>query len=116
MSDFSAVPFESETLSEQVESSWLAEAWTFLGGLLLTSVLSVIGAALVTVALVVGVVGAPTIAAAVAYVVVRSRRAAAIGANRSPASSICCSSKGSRSPARGASSRKIRRRLPPTSQ
>jgi len=76
MSDFTAVPLEAQTLPEQLTAGWLEDAKGFIGGLLFTAVVAVAGAALVTVALVVGVVGAPVIAAAVAFAIVRSRRAA----------------------------------------
>jgi hypothetical protein len=75
MDDLSAVPFEAQTLPDQVSTGLLAEARSFLTGFAFTAVMTVLGAALVTVALVVGVVGAPVIAAVVAYVIFRSRRA-----------------------------------------
>ncbi len=75
MDDLSMVSFEAEPLPQQISTGWLAEARTYLTGVVLTAVLTVLGASLVTVALVVGVVGAPLIAAGVAYVMLRSRRA-----------------------------------------
>lgn len=72
MSEFPATSLEAQSLPEQLSS--VAEARGFLSGFLFTAVLTVLGAALVTVALVVGVVGSPIIAAAVAYVIVQSRR------------------------------------------
>ncbi len=75
MDDLSTVSFEEQTLPEQISTGWLAEARTFLGGFVMTALVTALGAALVTVALVVGVVGAPVIAAAIAYVVFRNRRA-----------------------------------------
>ncbi len=80
MSDFRAVELEAETLTEQLSTGWLEEARTFFTGFVLTAVLTVLGAALVTVALVVGVVGSPVIVAVVAYVIYRSRRAARVRA------------------------------------
>jgi hypothetical protein len=76
MSDFTAVQLEARTLPEELAAGWLEDAKSFIGGLLFTVLVAVAGAALVTVALVVGVVGAPVIAAVVAFAVVRSRRAA----------------------------------------
>jgi hypothetical protein len=78
MADLSAVPLEA--VSEQLSASWVDEARSFLARFLLTAVLTVAGAALVTVVLLVGVVGAPIVAAVVAYVMIRSRRAARVGA------------------------------------
>lgn len=78
MDDLSAVSFEAQTLPEQISASWLEQARTFVTGLLFTAFLTALGAALVTVALVVGVVGAPVIAAVVAYAILRSRRAARV--------------------------------------
>jgi hypothetical protein len=78
MADLSAVPLEA--VSERLSASWVDEARSFLAGFLLTAVLTVAGAALVTVVLLVGVVGAPIVAAVVAYVMIRSRRAARVGA------------------------------------
>ena len=80
MDDLSTVSLEAESLPEQISTGWLTEARTFLTGAVFTAVLCVLGAALVTVALVVGVVGAPIIAAGVAYVIFRSRRAANVRA------------------------------------
>ena len=74
MDDLTAVSFEARSLES---TGWLEEARSFLTGFLLTAVLAVLGAALVTVALVVGVVGAPLIAAVVAYVIFRRRAARA---------------------------------------
>ena len=74
MDDLSAVSLEAESLPEQISTGWLTQARTFLTGFVLTAVLTVLGASLVTVALVIGVVGAPVIAAGVAYVLFRSRR------------------------------------------
>ena len=79
MADLSAVPLEAVT-TEQLSASWVDEARSFLAGFLLTAVLTLLGAALVTVALVVGVVGAPIVAAVVAYAIYRSRRATRVGA------------------------------------
>lgn len=76
MSDFTAVSLEAQTLPEQLSAGWLEDAKSFVGGLLFTAVVAVVGAALVTVALVVGVVGAPVIAAVVAFAIIRDRRAA----------------------------------------
>lgn len=78
MADLSAVPLEAVT--EQLSASWVDEARSFLAGFLFTAVLTVLGAALVTVVLLVGVVGAPIVAAAVAYAIFRSRRATRVGA------------------------------------
>ncbi len=75
MDDLTAVPLEAQSLTDQLSTGWLDEARSFLTGFLLTVVMTALGAALVTVALVLGVVGAPIIAAVVAYVIVRSRRA-----------------------------------------
>ncbi len=80
MSDLSAVRYEAESAVEQVSTSWVDEARTFFAGFLFTALVTVVGAALVTVALVVGVVGAPIIAAVVAYAIYRSRRAAKVRA------------------------------------
>ena len=80
MSDLSAVRYEAESAVEQVSTSWVDEARTFFAGFLFTALVTVVGAALVTVALVVGVVGAPIIAAGVAYAIYRSRRAAKVRA------------------------------------
>ncbi len=80
MSDFRAVELEARTLTEQASTGWLEDARTFFTGFVLTAVLTVLGAALVTVALVVGVVGSPIIVAVVAYVIYRSRRAARVRA------------------------------------
>ena len=77
MDDLSAVSFEARSLES---TGWLEEARSFFTGFLLTAVLTVLGATLVTVALLVGVVGAPVIAAVVAYVIFRSRRAARLRA------------------------------------
>ena len=71
MDDLSAVSFESQTISEELSTGWTVEARNFLTGFVLTVVTTMLGAALVTVTLVVGVVGAPLIAAGVAYVMVR---------------------------------------------
>ena len=78
MDDLSAVSFESQTISEELSTGWTVEARNFLTGFVLTVVTTMLGAALVTVTLVVGVVGAPLIAAGVAYVILRSRRAARV--------------------------------------
>jgi ABC-type dipeptide/oligopeptide/nickel transport system permease subunit len=78
MDDLSAVSFEAQPLPEQISTSWLDEARSFFTGFLFTAVLTALGAALVTVALVVGVVGAPIVAAVVAYAILRSRRAARV--------------------------------------
>ncbi len=78
MDDLTAVRCEAETLTEQISTSWLDEARSFFTGFLFTVALTALGAALVTVALVVGVVGSPIIAAVVAYVIYRSRRAARV--------------------------------------
>ncbi len=78
MDDLTAVSLEAETLPEQLSTGWLDDARSFFTGFLFTAVVTVLGAALVTVALVVGVVGAPVIAAVVAYVIFRSRRAARV--------------------------------------
>ena len=75
MSEYEAVPLEA-TLPSQRAVGRMAEAKLFLSGLLFTVAVAVIGTALVTAALVIGVVGSPVIAAAVAYVVIRNRRAA----------------------------------------
>ncbi len=80
MDDYTAVPLEAQTLTAQLSTGFMAEARSFFTGFLLTAVLTVLGAALVTVALVVGVVGSPIIAAVVAYVIYRSRRAARVRA------------------------------------
>ena len=80
MDDFTAVSLEAQPISDQLSTGWLDDARSFLTGFLFTAALTVLGAALVTVALVVGVVGSPIIAAAVAYVVYRSRRAARVRA------------------------------------
>ena len=80
MDDLSTVSYEAESLPEQISTGWLVEARNFLTGFVLTAVMAVLGASLVTVALVVGVVGAPLIAAVIAYVVIRSRRAARLRA------------------------------------
>ena len=80
MDDLTAVPLEAQPLTEQISSGWLDDARSFFTGFLFTAVMTALGAALVTVALVVGVVGAPLIAAAVAYVMFRSRRAARVRA------------------------------------
>jgi ABC-type bacteriocin/lantibiotic exporter with double-glycine peptidase domain len=76
MSNYRALELEAETLPEQLSTSWVDDARSFFTGFLFTAVMTVLGAALVTVALVVGVVGAPIIVAVVAYVIYRSRRAA----------------------------------------
>ncbi len=73
MDDLSAVSLQERTLES---TGWLDEARTFLFGFLFTAVMTVLGASLVTVALVVGVVAAPVVAAVLAYVLFRSRRAA----------------------------------------
>lgn len=78
MSEFPAVSLEARALPEQL--SLVAEVRSFFTGFLFTAVLTVLGAALVTVALVVGVVGSPIIAAVVAYAIVQSRRAARVRA------------------------------------
>ncbi len=78
MDDLTAVPLEAQSLTEEISTGWLDEARSFFTGFVFTAVLTVLGAALVTVALVVGVVGAPVIAAAVAYVMFRSRRHARV--------------------------------------
>ncbi len=78
MDDLSTASFEAQTLPEQISTGWLAEARTFLTGFVMTVLVTALGAALVTVALVVGVVGAPAIAAVIAYVAFRSRRAARV--------------------------------------
>lgn len=75
MDDFTAIPLEAQTLPEQVSATWLDAVRSYFSGFLFTAVLTVLGATLVTVALVVGVVGSPIIAAAAAYVIIRSRRA-----------------------------------------
>ncbi|HET8540455.1 MAG TPA: hypothetical protein VFL83_11345 [Anaeromyxobacter sp.] len=80
MDDFTAVRYEAQTLTDQISTGWLADARSFFTGFLLTGLLTVLGAALVTVALVVGVVGSPIIAAVVAYAIYRSRRAARVRA------------------------------------
>ncbi len=80
MSEFRALELEAQTLPEQLSTSWVDEVRSFFTGFLLTAVMTVLGAALVTVALVVGVVGAPIIVAVVAYVMYRSRRAARVRA------------------------------------
>jgi ABC-type dipeptide/oligopeptide/nickel transport system permease subunit len=79
MSEFRALELD-ESVAEQLSTGWLEEARSFFSGFLLTVVMTVLGAALVTVALVVGVVGSPIIAAVVAYVIYRSRRAARVRA------------------------------------
>ncbi len=76
MSDLSAVPFEAQSLPEQLSVSFLDDAQSFLGGFLFTALMTVFGAALVTVALVVGVVGSPIIAALLAYMIYGSKRGA----------------------------------------
>ncbi len=78
MDDMTAVRYEAETVSEPLSAGWVDGARTFFTGFLFTAVLTVLGAALVTVALVVGVVGSPVIAAVVAYAIYRSRRAARV--------------------------------------
>jgi hypothetical protein len=78
MDDLTAVPLEAQSLTEEISAGWLDDARTFFTGFVFTAVLTVLGAALVTVALVVGVVGAPIVAAAVAYVMFRSRRHARV--------------------------------------
>ena len=75
MDDFTAIPLEAQSLPEQLSTGVLSDARSFLSGFLFTAMLTVLGATLVTVALVVGVVGSPIIAAVVAYVIIRSRRA-----------------------------------------
>ncbi len=80
MDDLTAGPLEAQSLTEEISTGWLDDARSFLTGFVFTAVLTVLGAALVTVALVVGVVGAPIIAAAVAYVMFRSRRATRVRA------------------------------------
>ena len=80
MDDFTAIPLEAQALPERLSAHWVDEARDFFAGFLFTAVLTVLGATLVTVALVVGVVGAPIIAAVVAYVIFRSRRAARVRA------------------------------------
>jgi len=80
MDDFTAVPLEAQTLPAQLSTGWLEEARSFLTGFLFTAVVTVIGAALVTVALVVGVVGSPIIVAVVAYAIYRNRRATRVRA------------------------------------
>ncbi len=81
MDDLTAVSYEAEaeTLPQQISVGFVEEARTFLTGFVLTAVLTVLGASLVTVALVVGVVGAPVIAAVVAYVL-WTRRAQRVSA------------------------------------
>lgn len=74
MSEYEAVPLEATLPAQRVSA--LTEVKLFLSGLLFTAAVAVIGTALVTAALVIGVVGSPVIAAAVAYVVIRNRRAA----------------------------------------
>ncbi len=78
MDDLTAVPLEAQSITEEISTGWLDDARSFFTGFLFTAVMTVLGAALVTVALVVGVVGAPIIAAAVAYVMFRSRRHARV--------------------------------------
>ncbi len=80
MSDFRAIELEAQTVTEELSTGWLDEARSFFTGFLFTAVLTVLGAALVTVALVVGVVGSPIIVAVVAYAIYRSRRAARVRA------------------------------------
>ncbi|HEX9050760.1 MAG TPA: hypothetical protein VF841_09530 [Anaeromyxobacter sp.] len=79
MSESRAVGLEAESLPEQLSASWLDEARGYLTGFLFTALTTVLGAALVTVALVVGVVGSPVIVVAAAYVIYRSRRAGRVG-------------------------------------
>jgi ABC-type dipeptide/oligopeptide/nickel transport system permease subunit len=79
MSEFRALELD-EAVAQQLSTGWLEEARSFFTGFLLTAVMTVLGAALVTVALVIGVVGSPIIAAVVAYVIYRSRRAARVRA------------------------------------
>ncbi len=81
MDDLTAVSYEAEaeTLPQQISVGFVEEARTFLTGFVLTAVLTVLGASLVTVALVVGVVGAPVIAVVVAYVL-WTRRAQRVSA------------------------------------
>ncbi len=80
MSDFRAVELEAQSVAEELSTGWLDEARSFFTGFLFTAVLTVLGAALVTVALVIGVVGSPIIVAVVAYAIYRSRRAARVRA------------------------------------
>ncbi len=80
MDDIRAVSYEAQTIPEELSTGWAVEARNFFTGFVLTAFMTALGAALVTVALVVGVVGAPVIAAVVAYVIFRSRRAARVHA------------------------------------
>jgi hypothetical protein len=79
MSEYRALELD-ESAAAQLSTGLLAESRSFFGGFLFTAVMTVLGAALVTVALVVGVVGSPVIVAVVAYVIYRSRRAARVRA------------------------------------
>ncbi len=78
MADYRALEVEARALP--ASTGWLDEARIFFSGFLFTAVTTVLGAALVTVALVVGVVGSPILVAFVAYVIYRSRRAARVRA------------------------------------
>jgi ABC-type dipeptide/oligopeptide/nickel transport system permease subunit len=80
MSEDRALGLEARTLPEELSTGWLDEARSFFTGFLFTAFVTVLGAALVTVALVVGVVGSPILAAVVAFVIYRSRRAARVRA------------------------------------
>ncbi len=79
-SEIQAIRVDAETLPQELSASWLDEARGFFTGFLFTALMTVLGAALVTVALVIGVVGSPVIVAVVAYVIYRSRRAARVRA------------------------------------
>jgi ABC-type dipeptide/oligopeptide/nickel transport system permease subunit len=76
MSDYRALELEAESLPEELSTSWVDSVRSFFTGFLFTAFMTALGAALVTVALVIGVVGSPIIVAVVAYVIYRSRRAA----------------------------------------
>lgn len=75
MSDFEAVPLEAAAFPAQRVTK-LAEARSFVSGILFTAAVAAVGTVLFTAALVIGVVGSPIIAAVVAYVIVHNRRLA----------------------------------------
>lgn len=76
MSDLTAASVQARADAERRATSRVADAKSFMSGLLFIAFVALAGTFLLAVALVVGVVGSPIIAAVVAWVVVHHRRVA----------------------------------------
>ncbi len=75
MPDITAIELEAREISPTLSARLVDHLVKLVTGALFSAALIAGGAALVTLALTIGVVGAPVIAAGVAYLVLRRRRA-----------------------------------------